>query len=61
MTNPNTPVTKEEALRYDKDALETDVARRRKNIKLFQKEIAKEEAEIDRLFRIIEIIDASKK
>lgn len=54
------PVTKEEALRYDKTALEADVARRRKNIKLFQDEIAKEEAEIQRLWQIIAIIDANK-
>lgn len=54
------PVTKEEALRYDKTALEADVVRRRKNIKLFQEEIGKEEAEIQRLFQIIAIIDANK-
>ena len=54
------PVTKEEALRYDKTALEADIARRRKNIKLFQGEIAKEEAEINRLFQIIAIIEANK-
>jgi hypothetical protein len=58
--DPNTPVTKEEALRYDKSALETDIIRRRKSIKLFQDEIAKEEAEINRLFQIIAIIDTSK-
>lgn len=54
------PVTKEEALRYNKTALEGEIARRRKNIKLFQDEIAKEEAEIQRLFQIIAIIDANK-
>jgi len=58
--DPNTPVTKEEALRYDKSALEQDIARRRNSIKLFQGEIAKEEAEIQRLFQIIAIIDANK-
>ena len=61
MTDPTLPVTKKEALRYDKTALEGEIARRRKNIKLFQDEIAKDEAEINRLFQIIEIIDASKK
>lgn len=58
--NPNPPVTKKEALRYNKDALEGEIARRRKNIKLFQGEIAKEEVEIQRLFQIIAIIDANK-
>ena len=58
--DPNRPVTKEEALRYDKPALESDIARRRQNIKLFQGEIAKEESEIQRLWQIIAIIDANK-
>ena len=58
--DPNRPVTKEEALRYDKTALEADIARRRKSIKLFQDEIGKEEAQINRLFQIIAIIDANK-
>jgi hypothetical protein len=58
--DPNRPVTKEEALRYDKGALEADITRRRKNIKLFENEIAKEEAEINRLFQMIAIIDANK-
>lgn len=60
MTDPKAPVTKEEALRYDKAALENDIARRRRSIKLFQDEIAKEEAEINRLFQIIAFIDANK-
>lgn len=59
--NPNQPITKKEALRYNRDALEGEIARRKRNIKLFQAEIAKDEAEIDRLFQIIKIIDASKK
>lgn len=59
--DPTRPVTKEEALRYDKSALEADIARRRKSIKLFQDEIAKEEVEINRLFQIIAIIDANSK
>ncbi|KKP72463.1 MAG: hypothetical protein UR68_C0015G0024 [Candidatus Roizmanbacteria bacterium GW2011_GWA2_35_19] len=54
------PITKEEALRYDKAALENDVSRRRKNIKLFQDQIAQEEAEIQRIWQIIAIIDANK-
>jgi len=58
--DPTRPVTKEEALRYDKTALEADIARRRKGIKLFQDEITKEEAEINRLFQIIAIIDANR-
>jgi len=58
--NTTMPVTKEEALRYDKTAIEGEVARRRKNIKLFQDQISQEEAEIQRLFQIIAIIDANK-
>ena len=54
------PVTKEEALRYDKSAIEADVVRRRKNIKLFQEQISQEEQEINRDFQIIAIIDANK-
>ena len=53
------PVTKEEALKYDKSALEADVARRRRNIKLFEDgELKnKELAEIERLIQMIEIIE----
>lgn len=58
--DPTRPVTKEEALRYDRSALEADVARRRKNIKLFQDEISKEESEINRLFQLIAVIDANR-
>ena len=60
MTDPTLPVTKEEALRYNKPALEADVTRRRKNIKLFQEQIANEEKEIERLIKIIAIIDANE-
>lgn len=60
MTDPTLPVTKEEALRYDKSAIEAEIARRRRNIKLFQDQISQEEAEIQRLFDIIAIIDANK-
>lgn len=58
--DPTRPVTKEEALRYDKSALEADIVRRRNSIKLFQGEISKEESEINRLFQIIAIIEANK-
>lgn len=58
--DPTRPVTKEEALRYDKSALEADITRRRNSIKLFQGEISKEESEINRLFQIIAIIEANK-
>lgn len=60
MTDPTLPVTKEEALRYDKTALEADVTRRRKNIKLFQEQVQNEEREIERLWKIIAIIDANQ-
>ena len=60
MSDPSHPVTKEEALRYDRGALEAEIQRRRKNIKLFQDEINKEELEIQRLFQIIAIIDANQ-
>ncbi|MBI5126881.1 hypothetical protein HZA76_00280 [Candidatus Roizmanbacteria bacterium] len=59
-TNSIPPITKEEALKYDKTALQTDIERRKKNIELFKGEINKEEAEIQRLFQIIAIIDANK-
>jgi len=54
------PVTKEEALRYDKSALEADIARKRKSAQMLQEEIGKIEAEINRLIQIITIIDANK-
>jgi len=60
MTDPTLPVTKEEALRYNKSNLEAEIARRRKNIKLFQKQVSDEEKEIQRLFQIIAIIDANQ-
>ncbi|MBI3290043.1 hypothetical protein HYZ78_01470 [Candidatus Microgenomates bacterium] len=60
MSDPTQPVTKEEALRYDRGAIEAEITRRRKNIKLFQDEISKEEVEIQRLFQIIAVIDANK-
>ncbi len=60
MTDPTLPVTKKEALRYNKPNLEAEIARRRKNIQLFQKQVNDEEKEIQRLFQIIAIIDANK-
>jgi len=60
MTDPTLPVTKEEALRYNKPALEAEIARRRKNIKLFQEQVESEDKEIQRLFQIIAIIDANQ-
>jgi len=53
-------ITKDEALRYSKPAIEGEISRRRKNIKLFQEQITNEEAEIQRLFQIIAIIDANQ-
>lgn len=58
--NPNTPVTKEEALRYKKEDLEREVAKHRQTIKLFQDEIAKSEAQINRIFQMIAIIETSR-
>lgn len=60
MSGPTLPLTKAEALRYDKPALEAEIARRRKNIKLFQDQIRSEEKEIERLWQIIAIIDANQ-
>lgn len=58
--NPNTPVTKEEALRYKKEDLEREIANIRKNIQLLQTEISKNETQINRLFQMIAIIDMSR-
>lgn len=41
------PITKKEALKYDRQALENDVQRRRRNIKLFQEQINKQGFEND--------------
>jgi len=61
VTNANyIPPTKEEALKYDPVALQSEVERRRRNIKLFQDQISQEEKEIERLWQIIGIINASK-
>lgn len=56
--NPQTPVTKEEALRYKKPDLEREIARLRTSIKIFQDEINKTEAQIQRMFQMIAIIDS---
>ena len=53
-------ITKEEALRYSKPAIEGEISRRRKNIKLFQEQIRNEEQEIERLWKIIALIDANQ-
>lgn len=58
--NPTIPVTKEEALRYKKEDLEREVAKHRQSIKLFQDEIAKSEAQINRIFQMIAIIEMNK-
>ncbi len=55
--NPTTPVTKEEALRYKKADLEREIVKHRQPIKLFQDEISKSEAQINRIFQMIAIID----
>ncbi len=58
--DPQMPVTKEEALRYKKEDLEREVAKHRQTIKLFQDEIAKSEAQINRIFQMIAIIDTNR-
>jgi hypothetical protein len=57
--NPQAPVTKEEALRYKKEDLEREVTKLRQGIKLFQDEIVKSEAQINRIFQMIAIIDTN--
>lgn len=47
-----------DALRYSKPACEAEIDRRRKNIKLFEDQIANENEEIRRLSEIIAVIDA---
>lgn len=53
-------VTKEEALKYDKNALEANIKRLKEQIAMFHQETAKLEAEINRLYQIIAIINANK-
>ena len=55
--NPTQPVTKEEALRYKKEDLEREITKLRQSIKLFQDEISKSEAQINRIFQMIAIIE----
>lgn len=63
--DPNTPVTKEEALQYDKDAIEANIAKLKLNIKNMKEivpeaEISKMEAEVNRLYQIKAIIDTNE-
>lgn len=60
MGNDYKPVTKEEAMKYDVNALQGEVERRRRNIKLFQDQISAEEREIERIWQILGIINAAK-
>jgi len=55
------PVSPQDALRYNKEALLAEIERRKKNIEIFKAEIAKDEAEIARLQQIIAIIEAQGK
>lgn len=55
------PVSPQDALRYNKEALLAEIERRKKNIEIFKAEIAKDEAEIARLQQIIALIDAQQK
>ncbi|KRT67753.1 MAG: hypothetical protein XU08_C0001G0163 [candidate division WWE3 bacterium CSP1-7] len=55
------PVTSEEALQYDKEALSTDIKKRKANIKIFEEAIAKENEGIDRDNQMIVIIEAHQK
>lgn len=57
--DPNIPVTKEEALKYDPAAIEADIKRKLANIEMFQGEIIKIQAEIQRLYQIKAIIGVS--
>jgi len=52
------PVSPQDALRYNKQALLGEIERRKKNIEIFRAEIAKDEAEIARLQKIIDMIEA---
>ncbi len=58
------PVTPEEALQYEKDALLAGIEKRKKNIKIFEDAITKELLEIERekeMIRIIELHQNAKK
>jgi len=56
--NQSPPVSPQDALRYNKEALLAEIERRKKNIEIFKAEIAKDEAEIARLQQIIATIEA---
>ncbi len=51
------PVTKEEALQYDRGALAADTQRRKNNIKIFEDTIGKEQAAIENNRYMISQID----
>ncbi len=53
-------ITKDEALRYDKTALEANIKRLKDQIAMFDGEKAKLETEINHLYQIIAVIDAQK-
>jgi hypothetical protein len=54
------PVTVEEALRYDKEALTAGIEKRKQNIKVFEEAIAKEHELIQREMQMITLIEAHK-
>ena len=54
------PITKEEALKYDPEAIEIDIARRKKNMQIFRDQVIAEEQEIQRLEQILAIINVYK-
>lgn len=55
MATDLTPVTEEEALEYDMEALEAGVEKIKKNIEVFRQAIADEEAQISRYQEMIAI------
>jgi len=55
------PISPQDALRYNKEALLAEIERRKKNIEIFKAEIAKDEAEIARLQQIVAMIEAQGK
>lgn len=59
--DPTKPPSIEDALRFDKNAIEADNVRRKQNIKLFQDQIAQEEVMIQWNNQVIAIQDANNK
>jgi peptidoglycan hydrolase CwlO-like protein len=55
------PVTKEEALQYDLEALKANVVKAEKNIDVFEEAITKEREGIKRLKQMITILEERKK